>query len=85
MDLCVGEMGFIFCGKHPILMTTIHVSDPGPMGLLVFRSKKLLPSIRPRVVLRFRLHVVALMRENVCATLSIYLYIFYTDHINTDH
>ena len=28
-------MGFIFCGKHPLLLTSIHVSDPGPMGPLV--------------------------------------------------
>ena len=34
MDLGVGEMGFIFCGKHPLLITRIQVSDPGPKGLL---------------------------------------------------
>ena len=32
MDLSVGEMGFIFCGKHPLLVTRTQVSDPGPMG-----------------------------------------------------
>ena len=30
-------MGFI-CGKHPLLITSIHVSDPGPMGALVSYS-----------------------------------------------
>ena len=35
MDLGVGEMGFIFCGKHPHLVTRTWVSDPGPMGPLV--------------------------------------------------
>ena len=35
MDLGVGEMGFIFCGKHPLLVTRTQVSDPGPMGPLV--------------------------------------------------
>ena len=31
----VGEMGFIFCGKHPLLVTRTKVSDPGPKGPLV--------------------------------------------------
>ena len=35
MDLGVGEMGFIFCGKHPLLVTRTQVSDPEPMGHLV--------------------------------------------------
>ena len=35
MDLGVGEMGFIFCGYHPLLVTRIQVNDPGPMGPLV--------------------------------------------------
>ena len=30
VDLCVGELGFIFYGKHLIQM-----SDPGPKGPLV--------------------------------------------------
>ena len=30
IDLGVGEMGIIYCGKHHLLMTRIHVSDPGP-------------------------------------------------------
>ena len=34
MDLGVAEMGFIFCGKHPLLMKMTGVSDPGPMGPL---------------------------------------------------
>ena len=29
-------MGFIYCGKHPLLMARIQVSDPGPMDPLVF-------------------------------------------------
>ena len=29
------RMGFIFCGKHPLLMTRIQVSDPEPMDPLV--------------------------------------------------
>ena len=38
MDLIVGEMGFIFCGKHPLLVTKaeVTVSNPGPMGPLIF-------------------------------------------------
>ena len=35
MDLGVGEMGFIFCGKHPRFVTRTQVRDPGPMGHLV--------------------------------------------------
>ena len=35
MDLGVGEMGFIFCGQHPPLVTRTRVSDPGHMGPLV--------------------------------------------------
>ena len=33
-----GEMGFIFCGKHPLLVTKteVTVSDPGPRGPLIF-------------------------------------------------
>ena len=26
------RMGFIFCGKHPFLLTRIQVSDPYPLG-----------------------------------------------------
>ena len=43
---------FIFCGKHPLLLTNIHVSDRGPMGTLVNRvmahltSEKQLSMIR---------------------------------------
>ena len=29
------RMGIIFCGKHPLLLTMIQVSNPGPMGHLV--------------------------------------------------
>ena len=29
------RMGFIFCGKHPLLVIRIQVSDPGPMDRLV--------------------------------------------------
>ena len=36
--LGVGEMGFIFCGKHPLLVTGIQVSDPGPIGPLVLKK-----------------------------------------------
>ena len=35
MDLGVGEMGFIYCGKHPLLVTRTLVRDPGPMDPLV--------------------------------------------------
>ena len=35
MDLGVGEMGFKFCGKHPLLMTRTQVSNPGLMGPLI--------------------------------------------------
>ena len=31
--LGVEEMGFIFCGQHPLLVTRTQVSDPGPIGL----------------------------------------------------
>ena len=34
-------MGFIFCGKHPLLMTSIQVSDPGSKGPLVSYSEHL--------------------------------------------
>ena len=30
-----GEMGFIFCGKHSLLMTRIQMSDQRPKGPLV--------------------------------------------------
>ena len=32
------RMGFIFCGKHPLLLTMIQVCDPGPMGPLVYHN-----------------------------------------------
>ena len=35
MDLGVAEMGFIFCGNHPLHMTRTGVNDPGPMGPLI--------------------------------------------------
>ena len=38
MDFRVKEMGFIFCGKHPLLMTRTQVNEPGPMGTLVILS-----------------------------------------------
>ena len=44
MDIGVGEMAFIFCGKHPPLVTRIQVSDPGPRALL-FKKIKLLQEI----------------------------------------
>ena len=34
MDLGVGEMGFIICGKHLLLVTSAQVSDTGCMGHL---------------------------------------------------
>ena len=34
MDLGAGEIGFIFCGKHPLIMTKIQVSYRGPNGPL---------------------------------------------------
>ena len=37
MDLL--ENGIYICGKHPLLLTKIQVSDPGPMGPLVLFSK----------------------------------------------
>ena len=38
MDLGVGEMEFVFCGKHPFLMTGTQVGYPGPMdGLDLFK------------------------------------------------
>ena len=37
MDFGAGEMGFIFCGKHPLLMRT-QVSNPGPLGPLVMET-----------------------------------------------
>ena len=36
MDLGFGEMGFIFCGKRPLLVTRIQVSDPGPICSLAY-------------------------------------------------
>ena len=29
------RMGYIFCGKHPLLLPRIQLSDPGPMDPLV--------------------------------------------------
>ena len=39
IDLSVAEMGFILCGKYPLLMTRTEVSDPGPMGPLTVDSE----------------------------------------------
>ena len=36
MDLGVGEMRFIFCGKNTLLVTRNQVSDPRSMDPLVF-------------------------------------------------
>ena len=36
MDLGIGEMGFIFCGKHPLLKIRIQVGDLGSKGPLIF-------------------------------------------------
>ena len=36
--LSVGEMGFLFCGKHPLFMTRTQVSDPGHKGPLVISA-----------------------------------------------
>ena len=38
MDLGVGEIEFIFCGKHPLLVTrkSTQVRNPEHMGPLVF-------------------------------------------------
>ena len=36
MDLGVEEIGFIFCGKRPLLLTRTQVGDPGPVYPLVF-------------------------------------------------
>ena len=33
-------MGINFCGKHPLLMTRIRVSDPGSKGQLVYLSSQ---------------------------------------------
>ena len=33
-----GRIGFIFRGKHPLLVTRIQVSDPGPKDPLVFQK-----------------------------------------------
>ena len=35
MNLGVEEMGFIFCGKHPLLMTRTQVRDPRHMDPIV--------------------------------------------------
>ena len=35
MDLGVGEMGFIFCGKRPFLLTRAQVSNQWPLGPLI--------------------------------------------------
>ena len=42
MDLSVGEMGFIFCGKHPLLVSRTQVSDPGPNDPLVSKIEYLI-------------------------------------------
>ena len=38
MDLGVGEIVFLFCGKQPLFMTRTHVSDPGHKGPLVISA-----------------------------------------------
>ena len=39
MDIGVGEMAFIFCGKHPLLVTRTQVSDPGTKShLFIFKA-----------------------------------------------
>ena len=35
MNSGVREMGYIFCGKHPHLMTRTQMSNSGPIGPLV--------------------------------------------------
>ena len=35
IDLSVGEWYLYFCGKHPLPLTCILLSDPGPIGSLV--------------------------------------------------
>ena len=45
MDLL--ENGIYICGKHPLLLTKIRVSDPGPLGPFVlsfFQILKAIPS-----------------------------------------
>ena len=42
MDLSVGEMGFIFCGKHHLLAARTQVSDPGPNDPLVSKIEYLI-------------------------------------------
>ena len=37
----VGKMGFIFCGRHPLLVTRTQVRDPWPMGHLVLDIPRL--------------------------------------------
>ena len=39
MDLGVEEIGLIFYGKHPLLMTKIQVSDPSCLKSILVRSK----------------------------------------------
>ena len=39
MDLGSEEIGFIFCDKHPLHVTGIQVSDPGPRALLLNSHK----------------------------------------------
>ena len=40
MDLGVGKMKFIFCGKYPLPVTRIQVSDPGYKSPLVFEKSQ---------------------------------------------
>ena len=39
------RMGFIFGGKHPLLLTRIQMSNPGPMGSHVFNCWCLINSL----------------------------------------
>ena len=58
MDLGVVEMGFIFCGKHPLLVTRTQMRDQGPSCLKFTGSNvynKLAASIGLLEVMIFRL------------------------------
>ena len=63
MDIGVGETGFIFCAKHPLLVTRIQVGDPAPLFCIV------VPSALAFILLAKR-KLIVLWRSVFCVSFS---------------
>ena len=66
MDLSYGETGFIFCAKHPLLVTRVQVSDPGSLFYVVFLGA--LSSLA--IILLVKRKLVALLLSVFCVSFS---------------